>query len=119
MCKRFANDLSGRQKHGALKDCFLLADVYIELLGGKQTSLNLDKETKSSDNMQEKTKKTTSLAKTIVLDENTMRYLTNKRKIILELILNSPNSTNNFPIKNDQYFSYEINLELNTEINID
>ena len=48
-----------------------------------------------------------------------MRYLTNKRKIILEITLNSPNSTNNFPIKNDQYFSYEINLELNTEINID
>ena len=55
----------------------------------------------------------------IVLDENTMDYLTNEKKIILEIILNSPNSTNNFPIKNDQYFSYEINLELNTEINID
>ena len=55
----------------------------------------------------------------IVLDENTMEYLTNKRKIILEIILNSPDSTNNFPIKNNQYFSYEISLELNTEINID
>ena len=55
----------------------------------------------------------------IVLDENTMEYLTNKRNIILEIILSSPNSTNNFPIKNNQYFSYEINLELNTEINID
>jgi len=55
----------------------------------------------------------------IVLDENTMEYLTNKKNIILEIILSSPNSTNNFPIKNNQYFSYEINLELNTEINID
>ena len=55
----------------------------------------------------------------IVLDENTMDYLTNEKKIILEIILNSPNSNNNFPIRNNQYFSYEINLELNTEINID
>ena len=55
----------------------------------------------------------------IVLDESTMEYLTNKRKIILEIILNSPDYTNNFPIKNNQYFSYEISLELNTEINID
>jgi len=72
LCKRFSIDLSGREKHGALKDCFLLADVYIELLGGKQTSLNLDKKTKSSDNMQERTKKTKSLAKTIILEENTI-----------------------------------------------
>ena len=55
----------------------------------------------------------------IVLDEKTMEYLTNKRKIILQIVLSSPNSNNTFPIKNNQYFSYEINLELNTEINID
>ena len=70
LCKRFSIDLSGREKHGALKDCFLLADVYIELLGGKQTSLNLDKEAKSLDNAQEKTKKTPSLAKKIILEES-------------------------------------------------
>ena len=43
LCKRFAVDLSKRQKHAEL-----LADVYIELSGGKQTGFNLDKEEKGS-----------------------------------------------------------------------
>ena len=33
LCKRFQIDLSKRQKHGALIDSFLLAEVYLELLG--------------------------------------------------------------------------------------
>ncbi len=41
LCKRFSIDLSSRKLHGALLDCHLLARVYLELLGGKQTSLNL------------------------------------------------------------------------------
>ena len=41
LCKRFSIDLSSRKLHGALLDCHLLAKVYLELLGGKQTSLNL------------------------------------------------------------------------------
>ncbi|HLY47099.1 MAG TPA: DNA polymerase III subunit epsilon [Stellaceae bacterium] len=36
LCRRFAVDLSVRDKHGAEIDCGLLAAVYIELLGGKQ-----------------------------------------------------------------------------------
>ena len=44
LCKRFSIDLSQRKLHGALKDCLLLADVYIELLGGKQTTMNLSKD---------------------------------------------------------------------------
>ena len=45
LCKRFNVDLSKRDKHGALLDCQLLAEVYINLLGGKQSSLSfaLDK----------------------------------------------------------------------------
>lgn len=39
LCKRFNVDLSARAKHGALLDCQLLAEVYINLLGGKQSSL--------------------------------------------------------------------------------
>ena len=42
LCKRFGIDLSGREKHGALLDAELLADVYIELLGGKQVTLALN-----------------------------------------------------------------------------
>ena len=41
LCRRFSIDLSSRKLHGALLDCHLLAGVYLELLGGKQTSLNL------------------------------------------------------------------------------
>jgi DNA polymerase-3 subunit epsilon len=33
--------LSGREKHGAEIDCLLLAEVYIELLGGRQPGLDL------------------------------------------------------------------------------
>jgi DNA polymerase-3 subunit epsilon len=40
LCKRFSIDTSCRTKHGALVDCFLLADVYINLLGGRQGGLS-------------------------------------------------------------------------------
>lgn len=39
LCKRFGIDLSARTKHGALLDAELLADVYLELKGGRQSSL--------------------------------------------------------------------------------
>jgi len=42
LCKRFAIDLSGREKHGALLDAELLADVYLELLGGRQVMMGLE-----------------------------------------------------------------------------
>ena len=41
LCRRFSIDLSSRTLHGALLDCNLLAEVYIELRGGKQTSMQL------------------------------------------------------------------------------
>ncbi len=41
LCKRFSIDLSARTKHGALLDSELLSDVYLELLGGRQSSLGL------------------------------------------------------------------------------
>jgi DNA polymerase-3 subunit epsilon len=45
LCKRFKIDLSRREKHGALLDADLLADVYIQLLGGNQRTLFEDKKT--------------------------------------------------------------------------
>jgi DNA polymerase III subunit epsilon len=39
LCRRFSIDLAAREKHGAEIDCGLLADVYIELLGGRQPGL--------------------------------------------------------------------------------
>ncbi|MCQ8782323.1 DNA polymerase III subunit epsilon [Mangrovibrevibacter kandeliae] len=42
LCSRFQIDTSRREKHGALLDSELLADVYIELIGGRQAALGLD-----------------------------------------------------------------------------
>lgn len=39
LCKRFGIDNSRRTLHGALLDSEILADVYIELIGGKQGAL--------------------------------------------------------------------------------
>ncbi|MGE5202161.1 MAG: DNA polymerase III subunit epsilon [Acidobacteriota bacterium] len=39
LCRRFAIDLSERQKHGARLDAELLAAVYLELIGGRQPGL--------------------------------------------------------------------------------
>jgi DNA polymerase-3 subunit epsilon len=44
LCRRFAIDLSERTSHNALLDCRLLADVYIELTGGRQRGLSLEGE---------------------------------------------------------------------------
>jgi DNA polymerase-3 subunit epsilon len=41
LCKRFGIDLSVRTKHGALLDAELTARVYLELVGGRQTRLEL------------------------------------------------------------------------------
>ena len=41
LCKRFAIDTSARTFHGALLDATLLADVYVELVGGRQAALGL------------------------------------------------------------------------------
>ncbi len=41
LCRRFAIDLSERTSHNALLDCRLLAEVYIELTGGRQRGLSL------------------------------------------------------------------------------
>ena len=44
LCKRFNIDLSARTKHGALLDSELLADVYLELMGGRQETLSFEEE---------------------------------------------------------------------------
>jgi DNA polymerase-3 subunit epsilon len=41
LCRRFRIDLSERTTHNALLDCRLLADVYVELTGGRQRGLGL------------------------------------------------------------------------------
>lgn len=41
LCRRFGVDASAREKHGALLDAELLAEVYLELMGGRQAGLEL------------------------------------------------------------------------------
>lgn len=45
LCTRYGIDRSHRTKHGALLDAELLAQVYVELLGGRQIGLELAAET--------------------------------------------------------------------------
>lgn len=41
LCARFGIDNSRRTKHGALLDAEILAEVYLEMMGGRQTGLDL------------------------------------------------------------------------------
>ena len=45
LCTRYGVDRSHREKHGALLDAELLAQVYVELCGGRQIGLGLVEET--------------------------------------------------------------------------
>lgn len=51
LCSRYGIDNSRRVKHGALLDAEILAEVYLELIGGRQTALGLipEEETGSAD----------------------------------------------------------------------
>ena len=49
LCQRYNIDTSRRIKHGALLDAELLAEVYSELLGGRQTTLGLVENGSSED----------------------------------------------------------------------
>lgn len=42
LCRRFGIDNSAREKHGALLDSEILAEVYLELLGGRQPDFSLN-----------------------------------------------------------------------------
>lgn len=48
LCRRFGIDLSERTSHNALLDCRLLAEVYVELTGGRQRGLSLASDAQAS-----------------------------------------------------------------------
>lgn len=48
LCRRFDIDNTERTYHGALLDSELLAEVYLDLLGGRQRGLSLDENEKSA-----------------------------------------------------------------------
>lgn len=47
LCKRFNIDNSNRTKHGALLDAELLAEVYLQLIGGQEPSMMFDEKKKA------------------------------------------------------------------------
>ena len=67
LCRRFNIDLTTREKHGALLDARLLSQVYLELMGGNQTSLEFNNLV--SNNL---------INKEIILKDLHNRYLDNK-----------------------------------------
>lgn len=48
LCRRFGIDNSSRARHGALLDSELLAEVYLELIGGRQPDFALSVETRAT-----------------------------------------------------------------------
>ena len=56
LSRRYKIDLSRRKKHGALLDAEILADVYVEMLGGRQQGMdfNLNKNIIKADNSHSK-----------------------------------------------------------------
>lgn len=52
LCRRYGIDNSRRTKHGALLDSELLAEVYIELIGGKQAALVLESRSSNANSEQ-------------------------------------------------------------------
>ena len=49
LCRKYNIDLAGREIHGAIKDAKLLAAVYLELIGGRQSRLDFEVITENSD----------------------------------------------------------------------
>lgn len=54
LCRRFSIDNTERTYHGALLDSELLAEVYLELLGGRQHGLGLAAEKKKTEGARQK-----------------------------------------------------------------
>ena len=75
LCRRFQIDLSERDLHGALLDSQLLAEVYLELMGGKQISLNLNI-TKENKNLPAKNniKKNYLFSRVVLSDKDTLLH---------------------------------------------
>ena len=79
LCRRFKVDLSERDLHGALLDSRLLAEVYLELKGGKQFSMNLAKNNQEN-NKTDNNNKTSN-------PKNTTRFVPLKEDVELHRVM--------------------------------
>ncbi len=70
LCRRFGISLENRKKHDALTDCFLLSQVYLELIGGKQHKFSFGNEELNKEVKQKKVDYSLKKTSTISLNEN-------------------------------------------------
>ena len=84
LCRRFSINLSERNLHGALLDSQLLAEVYLELIGGKQISMDLDSKEKKEALDQNKSSSSFVFSK-ILLNNNEILH----HKLLVKQIKNS------------------------------
>ena len=70
LCRRFGISLENRKKHDALTDCFLLSQVYLELIGGKQHKFSFGNEELNKEVKQKKVDYSLKKTSTISLSEN-------------------------------------------------
>jgi len=82
LCRRFEIDLSARKLHGALLDSHLLAEVYLELNGGKQISMDLYNSTKKTNNKETiETKKRHKFMKIHLNEEELLQHRLSLKQI--------------------------------------
>ncbi len=62
LCRRFTIDNSHRDLHGALLDSYILAQVYLELIGGSQPDFDLSDKNKHGNNINQNNSTNNSLA---------------------------------------------------------
>jgi len=85
LCRRFSIDLGERDLHGALLDSRLLAEVYLELIGGKQISMNL----KSSEQLDTDLSTLSSPTPSNILKVKLTKQEESEHKLLLRKIKNS------------------------------
>ena len=82
LCRRFEIDLSERKLHGALLDSHLLAEVYLELNGGKQISMELYSGEKKTENKKTtQTKRGHNFIKIQANEEELLQHKLNLKQI--------------------------------------
>ena len=82
LCRKFDIDLSARKLHGALLDSHLLAEVYLELNGGKQISMDLyNNEKKTNSKKTIETKRSHKFIKIQPNEEDLLKHKLNLKQI--------------------------------------
>ena len=84
LCKKFNIDNSIRKFHGALKDAALLAEVYVELTGGRQVSFSISTNNRTLLNNMSKSDANLEGIKIIVI-EPTKEELENHKRFLSKI----------------------------------